>query len=174
MTTYSEGHLRTELHAAQREVSKLHAREAREKSTAVEYTEKAIVALSGAALGFGLGVYEAQQGGTAENPYAIGGNVPVDTLAAGLGLLAILATPVRGASEKFLPVSLGAGAAAIGIWGQRAGYQWQQARAGAAPTTTPMTSTGAPLMFGGMGARPFAPGPGQYGAMHNPYVEAYG
>lgn len=169
---YSEGHLRSELHAAQREVGKMKAREAREKSTAVEYTEKAIVALSGAALGFGLGVVEAQQGATAEAPYAIGGNVPVDTLAAGLGLLAILATPVRGPSEKLLPVSLGAGAAAIGIWGHRAGFAWQQARAGtAAPATT---STGAPLMFGGMGARPFASGAGQYGGSHNPYVDAYG
>ena len=172
MTEYSQAHLRTELHDAQKEVGKLRAREAREKSTAVEYTEKAIVALSGAALGFGLGVVEAQQGATAENPYAVGGNVPLDTLAAGLGLLAILATPVRGQSEKFLPVSLGAGAAAIGIWGHRAGFAWQQARAGATPPAT--STTGAPLMFGGMDARPFASGPGAYGGVPNAYIDAYG
>lgn len=157
------------------EVARLKAREAKEKSQAVEYTEKAIVGVSAAAVGFGLGVFEAQQGATAENPYAIGGNVPIDTLAAGVGLAAILLTPTRGPSEKLMPVSLGAGAAAIGIWSHRAGYQWQQARAGA--TTAPTGTTGGPgalgWSHGGMDMRFAAPGPGQYGTLRNPYVDAY-
>lgn len=154
------------------ENSKLKAREAKEKSQAVEYTEKAVVGLSAAALGFGIGVLNAQNGGTAEAPYLLGGQVPVDTVAAGVGLAAILLTPTHGSSEKLMPLSLGAGAAAIGIWGQRAGFAWQQARAGA--VAAPATTTAGSVGWGGprsMHER-FMAGSGQYGPLHNPYVDA--
>lgn len=166
----AEGYSHADFNRLAHENARMRSREANEKSKAVEFTEKAVVGLSAAAVGFGLGAYEAQQGATAEAPYQIGGNVPVDALAAGLGAVAILATPVRGSSSKLLPVSLGAGSAAIGIWAHRAGFQWQQSRAGTSTTST----TAGPLLFGGMHTRPFGHGPGIYGGIRNPYVDALG
>jgi hypothetical protein len=152
----------------------------KEKSTAREFGEKAVVGLSALAVGFGLGVVEAQNSATAESPYLVGGNVPVDAVAAGLGAIALLAVPAKGPSSSALPVALGAGSAAIGIWGQRAGIAWQQARAGAAPGTTPAQlpagsatpSSGAYVGYRGAMAPRIAPH-GQYGGAPNPYVRRY-
>jgi len=164
-----EGYSHADFNRLAAENARLKNREAKEKSQAVEYTEKAIVGVSAAALGFGLGVLEAQNGGTAENPYMIGGNIPVDTLAAGVGLVAIIATPTHGSSSSLMPVSLGAGSAAIGVWAHRAGYQWQQSRAGIAAAPAAATTAGY-FGSGGMGSRYQAPYAGEYGAPMNPYV----
>jgi len=171
-----EGYSHADFNRLAAENARLKNREAKEKSQAVEYTEKAIVGLSAAAVGFGLGVYEAQQGATAENPALLGGTVPVDDVAAGLGIAAILITPVKGSGANLMPVSLGAGAAAIGVWGHRQGYAWQQARgtAAAAPATTTSGPGALGWSHGGMDQRFAAPGPGQYGTLHNPYVDALG
>jgi hypothetical protein len=158
------------------ENSRLKSREAKEKSQAVEYTEKAVVGIAAAATGFALGVYNAQNGATAENPVQVGGQVPADALAAGLGAIAILATPTHGPSEKLMPLALGFGGAAIGIWGQRAGFQWQQARAGATPAAG--TTTAGSVGWGGHGAghggmMPRMAPPGGYGGYRNAYVDQY-
>jgi hypothetical protein len=172
-----EGYSHADFNRLAAENAKLKNREAKEKSTAIEYSEKAIVGLSAGAVGFALGVYEAQNGATAESPALVGGTVPVDAVAAGLGLAAILATPVRGSGANLMPVSLGAGGAAIGVWAHRQGFAWQQARAGAAAPATTATSSGPGALgwsHGGMDQRFGAPGPGQYGTLHNPYVDALG
>jgi hypothetical protein len=169
-----DGYSHADFQRLAHENAKLKSREAKEKSQAVEYTEKAIVGVSAVALGFGLGVLNAQNGATAEAPYQLGGTVPVDTVAAGLGALAILATPTHGPSEKLMPLSLGAGAAALGIWGQRTGFAWQQSRAGATPATP--TAAGVVGWGGGMHPR-FAADHGQpgghYGGFRNAYVDQY-
>jgi hypothetical protein len=162
MTDFSNA----DVHKIIRERDRAEGKLAREKSTAEEYTAKALVGVAAGATGFALGVLNAQQGATLEAPYAVGGTIPIDAVAAGLGVVAILATPTRGKGEEFMPLALGFGGAGIGCWAQRAGYQWQQARAGA--TTTPTTTTAG---FWGMRGR-IAPG-GHYGAGRNPYVAAY-
>jgi hypothetical protein len=176
-----DGYSHADFQRLAHENAKLKSREAKEKSQAVEYAEKAIVGVSAAALGFGIGVLNAQNGATAEAPYLLSGTVPIDTVAAGLGAIAILATPTHGPSEKLMPLSLGAGAAALGIWGQRTGYAWQQARATAAgtavatPAATP--TSGAYVGFsGGMAPRFQANGQpgGHYGGFRNAYVDQYG
>ena len=171
-----EGYSHADFNRLAAENAKLKNREAKEKSTAIEYTEKAIVGLSAGAVGFALGVYEAQNGGTAEAPALLGGSVAVDAVAAGAGLAAILLTPVRGPGANLMPVSLGAGGAAVGIWAHRQGFAWQQARAGAtAPAGTTTSGPGAlGWSHGGMDMRFAAPGPGQYGGLSNPYVDAIG
>jgi hypothetical protein len=159
----------TEVHKIIKERDRAEGKLAKEKSTAEEYTAKAVVGLAAVATGFGIGVLNAQNGGTAESPYLLGGTVAIDAVAAGLGAVAILATPTRGQGEKFMPLSLGFGAAAIGIWGQRAGYQWQQSR-GTTSTTSTATSSG-PLPWGSMHTRMAAGG--VYGGGPNPYVSAF-
>lgn len=172
-----DGYSHADFQRLAHENAKLKSREAKEKSQAVEYTEKAIVGVSAVALGFGMGVLNAQNGATAEAPFQLGGTVPIDTVAAGLGAIAILATPTHGPSEKLMPLSLGAGAAALGIWGQRTGFAWQQSRAGgaAAPVATP-TASGTVGWGGGMSPRFQAahgqPG-GHYGGFRNAYVDQY-
>ena len=174
-----DGYSHADFQRLAHENAKLKSREAKEKSQAVEYTEKAIVAVSAVALGFGIGALNAQNGATAEAPYQIGGTVPVDTVAAGLGALAILATPTHGPSEKLMPLSLGAGAGALAIWGQRTGFAWQQARAAATTTTTTpaaTTTSGQVGWGGGMHPR-FAAGGvagGHYGGFRNAYVDQAG
>jgi hypothetical protein len=166
MSEYSHADVERLIH----ENSKLKGREAREKSQAVEYTEKAVVALTAGAVGFGIGVVNAQNGATAETPYSLGGSIPIDAVAAGVGLVAILATPAQGKNASLMPVSLGLGGAGIGIWAQRAGYQWQQARAGT--TTAPATTTSGYVGWGGRMAPRMAQ-PGIYGGVPNPYVQQY-
>jgi hypothetical protein len=174
-----DGYSHADFQRLAHENAKLKSREAKEKSQAVEYTEKAIVGLSAVALGFGIGALNAQNGATAEAPYQIGGTVPVDTVAAGLGALAILATPTHGPSEKLMPLSLGAGAGALAIWGQRTGFAWQQARAaGTAAAPPAAASSGAYVGWGG-GMHPrFQAGHGQpgghYGGFRNAYVDQAG
>jgi len=164
-----------EFHRIVKERDRAEGKLAKEKSTAEEFAAKAMVGGAAALTGFGLGVLNAQQSATLEAPYQVGGQVPVDALAAGLGAVAILATPTTGANEKFMPVALGFGAAGIGIWAQRAGFAWEQARMGTAPaaTTTPASTTTAGSWPGhSLGGR-YAP-PGVYGGGSNPYVHAYG
>ena len=171
-----DGYSHADFQRLAHENAKLRSREAKEKSQAVEYTEKAIVGVSAVALGFGIGVLNAQNGATAEAPFQLGGTVPIDTVAAGLGAIAILATPTHGPSEKLMPLSLGAGAGALAIWGQRTGFAWQQARAGAAAAPAATTTSGVVGWGGGMAPRPLAghgqPG-GHYGGFRNPYVDQY-
>lgn len=163
------------------ENAKLRSREAKEKSQAVEYTEKAIVGVSAVALGFGMGVLNAQNGATAEAPYQVGGSlgtgVAIDSLAAGLGAIAILAMPTHGPSVAALPVALGAGAGALAIWGLRTGQAWQQARATGTTTAAPAATTTAGAFVGwgggGMGPRPLGHGAGHYGGHRNAYVDEY-
>jgi len=159
MTDFSNA----DVHKIIRERDRAEGKLAREKSTAEEYTAKALVGVAAGATGFALGVLNAQQGATLEAPYAVGGTIPIDALAGGLGAVAILATPTRGKGEDLMPLALGFGGAGIGCWAQRAGFQWQQARAGASTTST--------AGFWGMRGR-IAPG-GHYGAARNPYVAAY-
>jgi len=154
-----------DVHRIIRERDRAEGKLAREKSTAEEYAAKGMVAAAAGATGFALGYVNASQGATLEAPYSVGGTVPVDSLAAGLGVVAILATPTKGSGAELMPLSLGFGGAGIGIWAQRAGFQWQQARAGTAPATS--TTAG----FWGM--RPRVNAGGQYGPRQNPYVNAY-
>jgi len=178
MILLMDGYSHADFQRLAHENAKLKSREAKEKSQAVEYTEKAIVGVSAVALGFGIGVINAQNGATAEAPFQLGGTVPIDTVAAGLGAIAILATPTHGPSEKLMPLSLGAGAAALGIWGQRTGYAWQQSRAGTAAAVAPATTTASGTVgWGGGGMSPRFQAQGQpgghYGGFKNAYVDQY-
>ena len=169
MDGYS-GYQQADFQNLARENARLKARESREKSQAVEYTEKAIVGVSAVALGFGMGVLNAQNGATSEAPYQLGGTVPIDAVAAGLGAIAILATPTHGPSEKMMPLALGAGSAALGIWGLRTGAAWQAARS--STTTTPAVTTSG--WSGGMSPRFQSGGSGgHYGGYRNAYVDQY-
>jgi len=167
-TAYSHA----EIERIEKENDRLRAKDAREKSTALEYTEKAVVILSAAAVGGGMGVYAAMQGATAENPVLVAGTVPLDAAVAGLGAIAVMATPVRGPSSSFMPAACGAGGAAVGLWSFRAGFQWQQARAGTAPAAPAATTQGY-LGAGSMSSRFAAPSHGAYGVSDNPYVSRY-
>ena len=172
-----DGYSHADFQRLAHENAKLRSREAKEKSQAVEYTEKAIVGVSAAALGFGIGVLNQQNGATAEAPYQLGGTVPIDTVAAGLGAIAILATPTHGPSEKLMPLSLGAGAGAIAIWAQRTGAAWQAARATASTTPATTSTSGSVGWGGGMHPRFQAANGmsgGHYGGFRNAYVDQAG
>lgn len=155
---------------AQREIAK-------QKSTAREFTEKAVVILSAAAVGAGIGYVNAANGATAETPYMIGATagsttglssgVGVDLVAAGAGVAAILACPANGKSSELMPAALGAGAAAIGIAAQRQAYAWELTRSQAVGSGSTATSQG----WGGSMNGRMAP-PGVYGNAA-PYVGAY-
>jgi hypothetical protein len=174
----SDAEARSIIHENRSAEGKLERIKAESKAVAA----KAVVGAAAFGTGFAIGLFNTQQGGTSTTPANIGGTsgIPIDTAAAGVGLVAL----ILARKSTLLPLAAGVAGGALGVLGARYGAQYEPNLLGASSSTsstatTPASSTSpaGSTTSGMVGFSPMVPRMGRphgsYGVRPNPYARTY-